>query len=95
MRRSLKPLVDALDFEIGKGSPISALRTKLATLREQADAIESDLQMAEAERDDYKAKLNQAEKQITSLKRDVLRLEAQNYERDQDERPPHIPVVGL
>jgi hypothetical protein len=53
-RKPLKPLLDTLDLDIRNSEPISSLRTKLATLREQADALESECDIAKAERDDLK-----------------------------------------
>jgi chromosome segregation ATPase len=66
-RKTLKPLMDALDLDIGSEAPIATLRTKLAALRQQAEALESDCEMAEAERDDFKTKLEQAKLEISSL----------------------------
>jgi peptidoglycan hydrolase CwlO-like protein len=73
-------LIDALDLDIGNGAPIATLRTKLAALREQADALESDCQTAQIERDDFKAKLNQANSEIARLENEIREWQQQKSE---------------
>ena len=71
MRKPLKPLIDAIDLDIGNAVPIATLRAKLAVLREQTDALESDCHTAQVECDDLKAKLNQSQSEVARLSDDL------------------------